>query len=70
LLAPGDVDYAGKDDHKSGTNMSGRKDRFAGGKAADLAEPTRPFDLKWIEIGEHLVAPPLENRLDRQRHSD
>jgi hypothetical protein len=41
--------------------LAGGEDRFALRKAAGLSEPTHPLDLEGVELGEHLVAPSLEN---------
>jgi hypothetical protein len=59
---PDDINLAGKDDNKSWTNLAGGEDRLALRKVARFTEPTHPLDLERIELGKHLVAPPLENR--------
>ncbi len=63
LVALGDVDLAGQDDDKPGTDLAGCEQRLAGGKGANFAEPAHPLDLDRIEIGKHLIATPLDNRL-------
>jgi len=60
---PYDVNLAGKDDDKSWTNLAGGEDHFALGKVSRFTEPAHPLDLRGIEIGMHLVAPALKDRL-------
>ena len=55
---------------RPGTDLTGGKERLAGRKGAYFAEPAHPLDLDWIEIGKHLIAPLLDNRLWWQRHDD
>ena len=53
----------GKDDDKSWTNLAGGEDHFALRKVSRFTEPAHPLDLRGIEIGNHLVAPALKDRL-------
>ena len=39
-------------------------------KGRHFSEPAHPLDLQRIEIGKHLIAPPLDDRLWGQSHDD
>ena len=62
-LVPDDVKLAGKDDDKCWANLTGGDDHLVLGKGSSFAEPAHPLDLQRIELGKHLIAPALKDRL-------
>ena len=63
LIALAYVDVAGDDDDEAGPDFSSGEELLARREGATCAEPAHALDLQWIEIGEHLFAPPFDKRL-------
>src|ERR1700722_7308034 len=70
LIAPRHVDLAGQDDDEAVGDMARREQRLAGGVGANLSETAYPFEFQRIELGKHLIAPPVDDRLWGQCHDD
>jgi hypothetical protein len=69
-IVSGDFDLAARNDNQAGPDLAGRHQLIARFKSAALAEPAHPLDLERLEIGEHLIAAPLDNGLGRRRHGN
>src|SRR5262249_55163358 len=68
IVALGDGDLSGEDDHEAGSDLADDAKRFAGRKGAKIAEPPYPLDFQRIEPGKYLIAALFNNRLQLQRH--
>ncbi len=63
-----DFDLAARYDNQPGADLAGGEELVAGLKRAALAEAAHALDLERLEIGEHLIASLLGDRLGRRRH--
>jgi len=45
MVALGDRDLTGENDHKAGSDMTGGPERFTGQKRAHVAKPAYPLDF-------------------------
>jgi hypothetical protein len=68
LVALGDRDLAGHDDHKASGDLADGPERFTGREQTRVAEPAHPLNFELIELGKNLVAPGFANGLRLQCH--
>ena len=68
LVALGDRDLAGENDHEARSDLAGGPKQFTGSKGAQVTEPTHPLDLQRIERRINLVVPLFANGQQLQCH--